>query len=229
MAAVRGYMFYKCGLFEEARCSLVKAETLLCESANPVRHAEVMKLLALTAYALKQNEEAAYWLSLARSQLFTCRLYTFRADRGIMCFHGNAHIGGSTRVPVTAGLAGCPAAVDQDGLAGDQRGGGGCQEHHDACYFDGFADAVQGGDPLDDVRAEPGIRQRGLGAGRADERGRDRDGRSGCRPGATSWSARRCASCWRRTTSRGSPVPRPGSLSMAVVRLARVCDSRAAR
>jgi hypothetical protein len=68
------------------------------------------------------------------------------------------HPGGSTRVPVNAGLAGCPAAVDQDGLAGDQGGGGGCQEHHDAGYFDGLADAVQGGDPLDDVRAELGVR-----------------------------------------------------------------------
>ena len=37
-------------------------------------------------------------------------------------------------------------------------------------------------------------------------------GRSGCRPGATSSSARWCASCWRRTTSRGSPVPRTGSV-----------------
>src|SRR3984957_8106226 len=72
--------------------------------------------------------------------------------------------GGSTRVPVTAGLAGRPAAVDHDGLAGDQRGGGGCQEHHDAGYLDGFANAVQGGDPLDDVRTELGVRQRGLGA-----------------------------------------------------------------
>ena len=56
------------------------------------------------------------------------------------------------------GLAGGPAAVGEDGLAGDQRGGRGGQEHHHAGYFDGLADAVQGGDALDDVRAELRVR-----------------------------------------------------------------------
>src|SRR3984957_20772580 len=85
-----------------------------------------------------------------------------------------AHSGGSSRVSWLRRLAGCPAAVDQDGLAGDERGGRGCQEHYDAGYLYWFADAVQGGDPLDDVRAELRVRQRGPGAGRADEGGGDR-------------------------------------------------------
>ena len=56
------------------------------------------------------------------------------------------------------GLAGGPAAVGEDGLAGDQRGGRRGQEHDHAGYFDGLADAVQGGDALDDVRAELRVR-----------------------------------------------------------------------
>jgi hypothetical protein len=61
-------------------------------------------------------------------------------------------------VLLRSGLAGGPAAVGEDGLAGDQRGGRGGQEYHHAGYFDGLADAVQGGDALDDVRAELRVR-----------------------------------------------------------------------
>jgi hypothetical protein len=64
----------------------------------------------------------------------------------------------SARPPRSRSLPGGPAAIGQDGLAGDQRGGRGGQEYHHAGYFDGFADAVQRGDPLDDVRAELRVR-----------------------------------------------------------------------
>ena len=70
-AAVRGYMLYRCGDPEQALRSLAKAEALLRESTNPVRHAEVMKLLALVTYDLGQTEEAAYWLSSSRSQVLS--------------------------------------------------------------------------------------------------------------------------------------------------------------
>ena len=68
-AAISGYILYRRGDLERAQYSLAKAEALLKESANPVRHAEVMKLLALVAHELGQTEEATHWLSSVRSHV----------------------------------------------------------------------------------------------------------------------------------------------------------------
>ena len=52
-----------------------------------------------------------------------------------------------------------PAAVDQDGVAGDEGGGGRGQENDCAGNFHGLADAVQGGDAFDHIGPErPGRR-----------------------------------------------------------------------
>ena len=61
-------------------------------------------------------------------------------------------------------LTGGPAAVDQQRRARDQGGGGRGEEHDGAGDVDGLADAVQGGDPLDDVGAERRVGEGGLGA-----------------------------------------------------------------
>jgi hypothetical protein len=70
-------------------------------------------------------------------------------------------------------LAGGPASVDQDCVAGDQRGGGGCQEDYGAGDFDGFTDAVKGSDAFDCVGAKGGIGERFFGARCLDESWRD--------------------------------------------------------
>ena len=58
--------------------------------------------------------------------------------------------------PLTSG----PSAIDQDGMAGNQRGRRRGQKHDRARHFHGFADAMQGRDALHDVCAEIRIGQR---------------------------------------------------------------------
>ena len=58
-------------------------------------------------------------------------------------------------------------------MAGDERGGGGGEEDDSAGNFDGLADAVEGGDALDDVGAKGGVGEGFAGALRGDECGSD--------------------------------------------------------
>jgi len=55
--------------------------------------------------------------------------------------------------------------------AGEERGGGGCQENHRARALHRLADPVQRRDPLDHVGAERRVGERRLGAGGGDEGG----------------------------------------------------------
>ena len=57
-------------------------------------------------------------------------------------------------------LARGPASVDREGLAGDQRGGVGGQEHDGAGDLARHADAVQRGDALDESARNAGRRER---------------------------------------------------------------------
>ena len=70
-------------------------------------------------------------------------------------------------------LARGPAAVDQDGVAGDEGGGRRGQENDGAGDVHGFADAVEGGDALDDVGAKGGVGEGFVSAGSSDEGGGD--------------------------------------------------------
>ena len=58
-------------------------------------------------------------------------------------------------------------------MAGDEGGGGRGEEDDSAGNFDGFTDAVEGGDALEDVGAKSGVGERFVGARSGDERGSD--------------------------------------------------------
>ena len=67
--------------------------------------------------------------------------------------------------PESLRLAGGPAAVDQDGVAGDEGSGGAGEENGSSGDFHGLANAVKPGDSFNDIRAEDRVAESGIGAG----------------------------------------------------------------
>ena len=66
-------------------------------------------------------------------------------------------------------LAGRPSAVDEQGVTGDERGGGGSEKDHGTGDFLGLADTVQGGNSFDGVGAEGRVGEGRFCSGRENE------------------------------------------------------------
>ena len=66
-------------------------------------------------------------------------------------------------------LNGCPAAINQQGVAGDQRGCRRGQKHYGASDFSGFSDAMQGCDVLDGLSVKRRRGERRLRPWRVDK------------------------------------------------------------
>src|SRR3981081_2166205 len=89
---------------------------------------------------------------------------------------GGACLGETCELNISLGssLPGCPAAIDQNGIASDEGGCAGGEEDDGSGYVHGLANSVKGGDALEDISAGVGVGQIFLCARSVDECGCDR-------------------------------------------------------